>query len=41
LMLLASLSLLCGLVLHTVTRGRVEMKRLFYLSLSPRFGRNP
>jgi glycosyltransferase involved in cell wall biosynthesis len=40
LMLLASLSLLCGLVLHTVTRGRVEMKRLFYLSLSPRFDRN-
>jgi glycosyltransferase involved in cell wall biosynthesis len=41
LMLLASLSLLCGLVLHTVTRGRVEMKRLFYLSVSPRFTRTP
>jgi cellulose synthase/poly-beta-1,6-N-acetylglucosamine synthase-like glycosyltransferase len=41
LMLLASLSLLCGLALHTVTRGRVEVKRLFYLSLSPRFRRTP
>jgi glycosyltransferase involved in cell wall biosynthesis len=41
LMLLASLSLLCGLVLHTVTRGRVEMKRLFYLSLPVRFNRTP
>jgi glycosyltransferase involved in cell wall biosynthesis len=33
LMILASLSLTCGLVLDTVTRGRREMKRLFYLSL--------
>src|SRR5579884_275356 len=32
-MLLAFLSLTCGLVLDTVTRGRVEMKRLSYLSL--------
>lgn len=38
LMLLASLSLLCGLILHTVTRGRVEMKRLFYLSMPARSG---
>lgn len=32
-MLLAFLSLACGLVLDTVTRGRIEMKRLYYLSL--------
>ena len=32
--LLASLSLVCGLVLDTVTRGRRELKRLFYLSAS-------
>jgi glycosyltransferase involved in cell wall biosynthesis len=32
-MLLASLSLACGLVLDTVTRGRQEMKRLTYLSI--------
>lgn len=31
-MLLAFLSLVCGLVLDTVTRGRREMKRLFYLA---------
>jgi glycosyltransferase involved in cell wall biosynthesis len=33
LMILASLSFTCGLILETVTRGRREMKRLFYLSL--------
>jgi hypothetical protein len=33
LMLTAFLSLVCGLVLETVTRGRQEMKRLAYLSL--------
>jgi len=33
LMVLAFLSLACGLVLDTVTRGRIEMKRLHYLSL--------
>ncbi|KJS33182.1 MAG: glycosyl transferase family protein [Desulfatitalea sp. BRH_c12] len=33
LMILSSLSLTCGLILETVTRGRREMKRLFYLSL--------
>jgi glycosyltransferase involved in cell wall biosynthesis len=32
LMILAFLSLICGLVLDTVTRGRRELKRLFYLS---------
>jgi glycosyltransferase involved in cell wall biosynthesis len=33
LMLLASLSLTCGLILDNVTRGRQEMKRLFYLGI--------
>jgi glycosyltransferase involved in cell wall biosynthesis len=33
LMILAFLSLTCGLILDTVTRGRREMKRLVYLSL--------
>ena len=32
-MLIAFLSLLCGLVLDTVTRGRQEMKRLHYLQI--------
>jgi len=37
LMILASLSFTSGIILETVTRGRHEMKRLFYLSLpSPR-----
>lgn len=35
LMLLAFLSLACGLILDTVTRGRQELKRLFYLSIPP------
>jgi glycosyltransferase involved in cell wall biosynthesis len=39
LMMLASLSLVCGLILHTVTRGRIEMKRLCYLSIPIRFRR--
>jgi glycosyltransferase involved in cell wall biosynthesis len=30
--ILAALSLVCGLVLDTVTRGRRELKRLFYLA---------
>lgn len=34
LMLLAFLSLACGLVLDTVTHGRKELKRLHYLSLA-------
>ena len=34
-MLLAFLSLACGLILDTVTRGRTEMRRLFYLGLPP------
>jgi hypothetical protein len=33
LMLLACLSATCGLILDTVTRGRRELKRLFYLAL--------
>jgi glycosyltransferase involved in cell wall biosynthesis len=33
LMLLAFLSLACGIVLDTVTRGRQEMKRMHYLSI--------
>ena len=32
LMILAWLSLLCGLILDTVTRGRREIKRLHYLN---------
>jgi hypothetical protein len=35
LIILASLSLTCGFVLDTVTHGRREMKRLFYLSIPP------
>ena len=33
LMLAALLIMICGIILQTVTRGRVEMKRLHYLSL--------
>ncbi len=32
-MVLAFLGLVCGFVLDTVSRGRREMKRLFYLSI--------
>ena len=32
-MVLAFLSLACGLVLDTVTRGRLELKRLAYLAI--------
>jgi hypothetical protein len=32
-MLLAFLSLMSGLILSTVTRGRIEAKRLHYLSI--------
>ena len=32
-MVLASLSVTCGLILDTVTRGRRELKRLHYLSI--------
>lgn len=35
-MLLAFLSLTCGLVLDTVTRGRIELKRLQYLAMPTR-----
>jgi len=41
LMILASLSLVCGLILQTVTRGRIEMKRLNYLSVPIRFRPRP
>jgi glycosyltransferase involved in cell wall biosynthesis len=41
LMILASLSLVCGLILQTVTRGRIEMKRLHYLSFPIRFRPRP
>ena len=41
LMILASLSLVCGLILQTVTRGRIEMKRLHYLSVPIRFRPGP
>lgn len=36
-MLLAFLSLACGLILQTVTQGRIEAKRLHYLSVPLRF----
>jgi hypothetical protein len=39
LMLLSFLSLTCGLILATVTRGRIEAKRLQYLSVPIRFPR--
>jgi hypothetical protein len=32
-MLLASLSLVCGLILDSVSRGRREVKRMAYLSI--------
>ena len=35
LMLLGFLSLACGLILDTVTRGRRELRRLAYLQVSP------
>jgi glycosyltransferase involved in cell wall biosynthesis len=37
LMLLAFIALACGLILETVTRGRVEAKRLRYLGIPIRF----
>ena len=37
LMIVACLSFTCGLVLQTVTRGRVELKRLHYSAISIRF----
>jgi glycosyltransferase involved in cell wall biosynthesis len=35
--LLGSLSLVCGLILDTVTKGRLEQKRMHYLSIPIRF----
>ncbi len=40
-MLSALLSLACGFILDTVTRGRREIKRLFYLRYSPPGPREP
>ncbi|MFH5926247.1 glycosyltransferase [Roseomonas xinghualingensis] len=40
LMMLSFLSLACGLVLDTVTRGRLEAKRIAYLALSAPPGRS-
>jgi hypothetical protein len=41
-MLLGSMSLACGLVLDTVTRGRTEMRRLHYLNFAaPTLGDGP
>jgi glycosyltransferase involved in cell wall biosynthesis len=37
LMVVAFLSLTCGLILQTVTRGRLELKRLHYMLISIRF----
>jgi hypothetical protein len=33
LMLLGAILLICGIVLDTVTRGRIEVKRLAYLAI--------
>jgi glycosyltransferase involved in cell wall biosynthesis len=41
LMVIAFLSLTCGLILQTVTRGRLELKRLHYMLISIRFPRTP
>jgi glycosyltransferase involved in cell wall biosynthesis len=41
LMLLAFLALACGLILDTVTRGRRELKRLYYLAQPAPAGRRP
>jgi glycosyltransferase involved in cell wall biosynthesis len=38
-MLLAFLSVVCGLILATVTRGRIEAKRLQYLNIPIRYSR--
>jgi hypothetical protein len=37
--LLGSLSFACGLILQTVTKGRLELKRMHYLSIPIRFKR--
>jgi glycosyltransferase involved in cell wall biosynthesis len=39
LMIVAFLSFTCGLILQTVTRGRLELKRLHYLAISIRLDR--
>ncbi len=40
-MLLAFLSLACGMILATVTHGRQEMKRLSYLTIPAPHSANP
>jgi hypothetical protein len=40
LMILAFLSFTCGLILQTVTHGRLELKRLHYLSIPIRLNRS-
>jgi hypothetical protein len=40
-MLLAFLSMVCGMILDTVTRGRREMKRLAYLQIPAPLSRVP
>lgn len=37
LMILGFLSLMSGLILQTVTRGRIELKRMHYLNVPIRF----
>jgi glycosyltransferase involved in cell wall biosynthesis len=41
LMVVAFLSFTCGLILQTVTRGRLELKRLHYMLISIRFPNDP
>ena len=41
LMILAFLSLTCGMILDSVSRGRMELKRLHYLSIPVRFSTLP
>jgi glycosyltransferase involved in cell wall biosynthesis len=38
LMILSFLAFTCGLILDTVSRGRIEVKRLWYLSVPVRYG---
>ena len=41
LMLAALLTFICGIILQTVTRGRLELKRLHYLSVPIRTPNRP
>ena len=40
-MLAALLTFICGIILQTVTRGRLELKRLHYLSVPIRTPTRP